>query len=134
MAATPKEVKKAISKDLKTRKLTHEAAARKLDMGKQSFSNLLYKDQYFSRTMAVRFHNSFGYALPFLISGEGFLIKGVTPEEEYARRIEELNSVIAQKDVEIAELKQVIIEQAKMITAKELVTVVVQNPKTNDAQ
>ena len=78
MSLSPKEVKRAISKDLKSRRISHETAASLLGMGKQTFSNLLYLPKYFTRSMAVRFHDSFGYSVPFLISGEGDLLRGNT--------------------------------------------------------
>ena len=76
MSLSPKEIKQAISKDLRTRKIPHEKAASLLGMGKQTFSNLLYSPKYFTRQMAVRFHDTFGYSIPFLVSGEGGLLQG----------------------------------------------------------
>lgn len=76
MALSPKEVKKAISSDLKSRKISHATASSQLGISRQSFSNFLYTPKYFSRAMALRYNDAFGYSLPFLISGEGSLFQG----------------------------------------------------------
>ena len=76
MALSPKEVKKAISSDLKSREISHATASSLLGISRQSFSNFLYTPKYFSRAMALRYNDAFGYAIPFLISGEGALFQG----------------------------------------------------------
>lgn len=73
MQTEAKVVKKTISADLKKRQITHVQAAERLGMGKQTFSNLLYKSAYFTEAMALRFRQAFDYSVPYLMCGEGGL-------------------------------------------------------------
>ena len=134
MAATPKEVKTAVKSHLKAKNITREKAAEKLGMGRQALTNLLSQKKFFSRKMANRLHQTFGYRILYLISGEGNLFDEETSNEEYSKKITELNSAIAQKNAEIASLKEVIVEQAKMLAAKKIVIIVNPNPESDDAQ
>lgn len=87
MSVTPKEVKKAISYDLKARKYTHAFASSLLGMSRQSFSNLLYTPKYFSRAMALRFNDAFQYSIPFLMSGEGTLLQNDTDDVKISPQV-----------------------------------------------
>lgn len=74
MEKSPTEVKKAISKDLKKRGISHDQAAELLGIQKSTFSSILYHKTYFARNLAARFSEVFGYRMSFLMCGEGSLI------------------------------------------------------------
>lgn len=71
MSLSPREVKRYVANDLKARSLSRATAAELLGMGKQTLSNLLSQQTYFSRGMARRFNDVFGYSVSFLMTGEG---------------------------------------------------------------
>lgn len=84
MALLPKEVKQSIVKDLKDKSISRAAAAEMLGMGTQTYANLLSQQKYFSRKMAERFHEKFGYSIEFLMTGIGDLLPlpEMSPEEQ----------------------------------------------------
>lgn len=71
MSLSPREVKRYVANDLKARSFSRSTAAELLGMGKQTLSNLLSQQTYFSRGMARRFNDVFGYSVSFLMTGEG---------------------------------------------------------------
>lgn len=79
MSLSPKEVKRSVADDLKARSIPRARAAEVLGMGKQTFSNLLSQKTYFSRRMALRFSENFGYSMKFLMMGEGELKSSSEP-------------------------------------------------------
>lgn len=134
MAASYKEVKTAVNCDLKLKGMTHAKCAKILGIGKQTFSNQISQKAYFTNAIAFRLHEAFGYNMSYLLTGEGTLLNENTQEDEYSKKVTELNSVIAQKDAVIASLKQIIVEQAKILAAKKIVIIVDQNSESDDAQ
>ena len=71
MPLTSKEICKAISADWKRRRITHQMAAEKIGSTKQTVSNQLTGKRRFSRGMAKRFSDAFGYSNQWLLFGEG---------------------------------------------------------------
>lgn len=73
MTLSPKEVKRSVANDLKSKSISRATAAKTLGMGTQTYANLLSQQKYFSRKMAIRFHDKFGYSIEFLMTGIGDL-------------------------------------------------------------
>lgn len=71
MALSTKEVCKAITEDLKKRRYTHKMAAEKIGTTPQNMSNMLSGRRQFSRNMAQKFSEQFGYSIEWLLYGEG---------------------------------------------------------------
>jgi len=84
MALSPKEVKRSVTNDLKSKSISRAIAADILGMGTQTYANLLSQQKYFSRKMAIRFHEKFGYSIEFLMTGIGDLlpVPELSPEEQ----------------------------------------------------
>ena len=133
--ATHQEVIKAIREDWTIhRGMKLVDVAQRLNMSRQSVSQLLKGKSRFCLGTANLLKTSFGYSLDYLLRGEGTLFDGKTEDKENSKKFTELNSLIAQKDAEITCLKQVIVEQAKMLAAKKIVIIVNPTPESNDAQ
>lgn len=60
-----------IRADLKRRRITHKIAAEWVGTTKQTISNQLTGKRRFSKNMAQRFSNAFGYSVTWLLFGEG---------------------------------------------------------------
>ena len=133
--ATHQEVIKAIREDWTIhRGMKLVDVAQRLNMSRQSVSQLLKGKSRFRLGTANLLKTNFGYSLDYLLRGEGTLFDGKTEDKENSKKVTELNSAIAQKDAEITRLKQVIVEQAKLLTAKKIVIIVNPNPESDDAQ
>lgn len=76
---TPEEVHLVLASALKIDGLTHAAAAERLGMKKQTFSNIMSSKTYLTPKMAERFNQAFGYSRVFLMSGEGELFDKEEP-------------------------------------------------------
>ena len=73
-AMTPKEVKQIVSIELKRKRITHAEAAKALGMKtRQSFSNLMTIDRYFSPGHAEALSQAYGFNYDFLNKGEGYV-------------------------------------------------------------
>lgn len=72
---TAKEVKQAVSLDLRRRGLNRTDAGTLVGLKPQTLTNLLCRDAYFNEKQAWRFHQAFGYDEKFLLTGEGELIQ-----------------------------------------------------------
>ncbi len=74
---SPKEVKKAVSDDLKfNQRLSRQEAADRLGYTrKESFNNVLNKDDFFPYRLAKKLNDLFGYSIDFLTRGVGCLKK-----------------------------------------------------------
>lgn len=71
--ATPEEVCRAVSLDLKARGITQQKAADTIGKSRAIVSNLLSSKKRFSKQMAVLFNRAFGYNVGYLLYGEGSL-------------------------------------------------------------
>ena len=76
---TPEEVHLVLASALKIDGLTHAAAAERLGMKKQTFSNIMSSKTYLTPKMAERFNQAFGFSRVFLMSGEGELFDKEEP-------------------------------------------------------
>lgn len=72
--ATPEEVCRAVSLDLKARGYTQQKTADTIGKSRAIVSNLLSSKKRFSKQMAVLFNRAFGYNIPYLLYGEGQLL------------------------------------------------------------
>ena len=70
---TPKQVKAVISKDLKKRGLSQKEIGERIGFGRQTVSNILSGDKYFTSKQAILFNLAFGYNKEFLMTGIGDL-------------------------------------------------------------
>lgn len=71
---SPESVCKAVSLDLRSQGITHEAAGKAIGKTRVAVSNILYRRKYFSKKMAELFSSEFGYNVDFLMHGKGELI------------------------------------------------------------
>ena len=88
---TPEEVHLVLASALKIDGLTHAAAAERLGMKKQTFSNIMSSKTYLTPRLAERFNQAFGYSRVFLTAGEGELFDKEEPAKKpdpKAQRIE----------------------------------------------
>lgn len=88
---TPEEVHLVLASALKIDGLTHAAAAERLGMKKQTFSNIMSSKTYLTPRLAERFSQAFGFSRVFLMSGEGELFDKEEPAKKpdpKAQRIE----------------------------------------------
>ena len=76
---TPEEVHLVLASALKIDGLTHAAAAERLGMKKQTFSNIMSSKTYLTPRLAERFSQAFGFSRVFLMSGEGELFDKEEP-------------------------------------------------------
>ena len=74
--ADAKMVKRDVSNDLKQRLLTHEQAAQKMGLKRQTVSYILSSEGYFTEKQAVLFSLAFGYDKNYLTTGHGKLLSG----------------------------------------------------------
>ncbi len=72
--ATPEEVCRAVSLDLKARGYTQQKTADTIGKSRAIVSNLLSSKKRFSKQMAVLFNRAFGYNVQYLLYGEGQLL------------------------------------------------------------
>lgn len=84
---TAEQVKQSVAADLRQKGISHARAASLLGMKhRQSFTNLLWKKDYFSIGQSEKLERVFGYNRDFLMSGQGELIdptiKDSTASEE----------------------------------------------------
>lgn len=71
--ATPEEVCRAVSLDLKARGITQQQAAERIGKSRAIVSNLLSSKKRFSKMMADLFSREFGYNIGYLLYGTGEL-------------------------------------------------------------
>lgn len=71
--STPKQVKEAVARDLKSRHLTQVAVSEKLGILRQTVATILSSEEYFSLKNATLFSLGLGYNRDFLLSGRGEL-------------------------------------------------------------
>jgi transcriptional regulator with XRE-family HTH domain len=73
MAASIKDIKKAIAEDIKSRRKTYEDVAKDLGSTRHTIGNLLSNDKRISQNFAKKFADAYGYDPNFLLYGEGQL-------------------------------------------------------------
>lgn len=72
--STPKEVFSAMAADFRKRNLSYEDVAKMTGYKKQTIANFIAsRKDFFSRSQASRFAQTFGYNMDFLTSGKGRL-------------------------------------------------------------
>lgn len=71
--ATPEEVCRAVSLDLKSRGYTHEGIAKEIGKSRAIVANVLSSRKRFSKQMASLFSRAFNYNIGYLLFGEGEL-------------------------------------------------------------
>ena len=71
--ATPEEVCRAVSLDLRARGITQQQAAERIGKSRAIISNLLSSKKRFSKAMADLFCREFGYNIGYLLYGTGEL-------------------------------------------------------------
>lgn len=82
--ATPEEVNRAVSKDLKARGITQQQAADTIGKSRSMVANQLSSKKRFSKQLASLFYRAFGYSTQYLLYGEGPMM---TDEYQQERRI-----------------------------------------------
>lgn len=96
--ATPEEVLRAVSLDIKYRGLSREAAAEKIGLGsKQTYSNIIASKKYLTPVNAKRFSQAFGYNEEFLLSGTGELLPDGTPASAFVAPAAKRNEPTAEE-------------------------------------
>lgn len=66
-----KDICKAISSDLKSRRITQKQAAEMIGTTKQTVANQLMGKKRFSANMAQKFNEKLGYSIEFMLYGQG---------------------------------------------------------------
>ena len=74
--AESKMVKRTVSSDLKERHFTQEMAGQRIGLTRQTVSNILSSEGYFTEKQAVLFSLAFGYDKNYLTTGHGKLLSG----------------------------------------------------------
>lgn len=85
-------VKQAVREDLKKRHITHQNIADQLEVKRQTVSNILSSDDYFSIRNAILFSSLLGYNREYLTSGKGSLYEK-KPEDELQKKAEKSESL-----------------------------------------
>lgn len=70
---SPTQVKNDVKRDFKIRHLTQAAASEMIGFGRQTMSNILSNDEYFTEKQAILFSLAFGYNKEYLMTGKGAL-------------------------------------------------------------
>ena len=70
---SPTQVKNDVKRDFKIRHLTQAAAGEMIGFGRQTMSNILSNDEYFTEKQAILFSLAFGYNKEYLMTGKGAL-------------------------------------------------------------
>ena len=90
LIATPKQVKDAVTQDLKSRHLTQQAVGQKLGILRQTVAAVLSSEEYFSLKNATLFSLGLGYNRDYLLSGHGELYlpgtESDSAETDYLKR------------------------------------------------
>jgi transcriptional regulator with XRE-family HTH domain len=71
---SPKEVKRAVAKDLKERHITQQTVGLMMGMARQTIAGILSSDSYFTEKQASLFSMALGYNKEFLRTGNGPLL------------------------------------------------------------
>lgn len=79
--ATPEEVNRAVSKDLKARGITQQQVADKIGKSRSMVANQLSSKKRFSKQMAALFANAYGYSSQYLLYGEGSMMSELYQRE-----------------------------------------------------
>lgn len=85
-------VKQAVRDDLKKRHITHQNIADQLEVKRQTVSNILSSDDFFSVRNAILFSSLLGYNREYLASGKGSLYKQ-NLEDELQNKVEKSESL-----------------------------------------
>ena len=94
---TPRQVKEMVTEDLKKRDITYIQIADIIGITRQTVSNILNENAYFSPRQATLFALAFGYDRRFLTDGEGQMISNESDygigllNESRARIIKEIS-------------------------------------------
>lgn len=72
---SPSEVCQTVKKDLRSKKISLAEAARRVGKSPQNMNNILRGNRRLGQSTAELMHREFGYSIPYLRYGIGFLLQ-----------------------------------------------------------